>query len=63
MESISSNISTFCILLSLLHMCTTILHKYMKLLGTDCHNYSDNTHVQSKIYREFSIGIVYIACG
>ena len=40
-------------------MCTTVLHKYMKLLGTDGNNYSYNTHVQSKIYREFSIGIVY----
>jgi len=29
----------------LMFVCTTVLYKYMKLLGNDVHNLSDNTHV------------------
>lgn len=38
-------------------VCTTVLHKYMKLLIS----YVNNTHARIKIYREFYPSIVYIA--
>ena len=40
---------------------TTVLCKYMKSLGNDVHNLSDNTPVRIKIYQEFYHGIVNLA--
>ena len=38
-----------------------VLYKYMKSLWNDVHNLSNNTDMQSNIYLEFYLGIVYIS--
>ena len=39
----------------LMFVCTTVWCEYMN----DVHDLTDNTHVRSKMYREFFHGIVY----
>ena len=42
-------------------LCLSFLYKYMKSLKNDFNNLFDNTHVQSKIYLQFYLCIIYIA--